>query len=104
MIEITASEVIAADVEDERMTCRNGCSKDGASTVDISLQPARSLRSLAKADSNGFSLISLPFLFLKPSRLARLCSPAPLSSAFVGSAILGPLGREDVSLLFEDWL
>lgn len=31
-----ASDVIGADVEDERMTCRNGCSKEGISKSLIS--------------------------------------------------------------------
>src|ERR1700677_3379560 len=100
-MDMTARDVMAADVEDERITCRNGCSSEGASTVEISLQPARSRLSLAKADNNGLSLTSLPFLFLRPSRLARLCSPLPLRSTLLGSAILGPLCREARSLLFK---
>ena len=31
-----ASEVIGADVEDDRMTCRNGCSREGISKLLIS--------------------------------------------------------------------
>ena len=32
----TASDVIGADVEDERMTCRNGCNREGISKLLIS--------------------------------------------------------------------
>lgn len=33
----SASEVIAADVEEDRMTCRNGCSNDGVSKDRMSI-------------------------------------------------------------------
>ena len=36
MIETIAREVIGADVDDERITCRKGCSKEGMSKLLIS--------------------------------------------------------------------
>jgi len=36
VMEIRARDVIGADVEDDRMTCRKGCKREGVSKVPIS--------------------------------------------------------------------
>src|SRR5450432_3161363 len=71
-----ASDVIGADVDDERMTCRNGCNREGVSKVRISLQPTKSALKRANADISGLSCMLLPFLPLNPHLLARLWSPS----------------------------
>ena len=71
-----AREVIGADVEDDRMTCRKGCNNAGASNVLISLHDFKSLRNRVKADINGLSWMLFPFLPLNPHRLAKAKSPS----------------------------
>ena len=65
-----ASEVIEADVEDERMTCRKGCSKDGVSKDPIFEQVLRSLRRRVNAEIKGLSCMLFPFFPLNPHLLA----------------------------------
>jgi hypothetical protein len=92
-----ASEVMGAEVEEERMTCRKGWSIEGVSKVRMSvqyqhsspiapailqlslpLQPFKSFLSRAKADMSGLSCMLLPFFPRSPHLLgtASSCSPA----------------------------
>lgn len=94
MIAISAREVMGAVVEEERMTCMNGCkmatvSKDCISVrrpsdyssqtiaAIIPLQCFRSLLSLANADSSGLSCRLLPFFPLSPHLPASNPSSSP---------------------------
>lgn len=95
MIEMTAKLVIVALVDELRMTWRKGCNNSGASTVDTSLQPARSLLKRAKAERRGLSCRLFPFFPRSPHRLARLAFSSSdalgtVSLAFPGSEMTGP--------------
>lgn len=89
-----AREVIAAEVEEERTTCRNGWRRAGVSNVRISLQPLRSLRRRVKADINGLSCMLLPFFPRRPHRLAKAWSSSPI---LVDWLLLRGLGGAEVS-------
>ena len=91
MIDMTARLVIVALVEELRMTCKKGWSNVGASNVSIFLYVARSLLSFAKADSSGLSCTLLPFLPLKPQRLARVVSSSA-GVRVVSMLLLLPMG------------
>lgn len=99
--------MIGADVDEERITCRNGCSSEGVSKVRMSLQPTKSALKRANADMSGLSCMLFPFLPLSPHLLARLWSPSPVPASdltelclagliFVAGPFLG-LGGLDVS-------
>ena len=78
-MEVIARDVMGAEADEERMTCRNGCRRDGESNVLISLKLARSLLSRPKADRRGLSCMLFPFCPRRPHRLARVGVPPPLT-------------------------
>jgi hypothetical protein len=61
VMELMARDVMGAEADEERMTCKNGCRSEGESNVLISLQAARSLLSCPNADKSGLSCMLFPF-------------------------------------------
>ena len=57
VIAIRARVVIGPDVEEDLMTCRNGCSNEGVSNIRTSWHSFRSDLSLAKAAIRGLSCV-----------------------------------------------
>ena len=78
-MELIARDVMGAEADEERMTCRNGCRSDGESNVLISLQLVRSLLSCPKADKRGLSCMLFPFWPRRPHLFASVGVPLPLA-------------------------
>lgn len=88
MIATKASDVMGAEVEDERITWRKGWRREGVSNVRISRHSLRSARRRAKAEIRGLSCMLFPFFPRSPHLPASAKSS---SFAFEGLVLaLGP--------------
>ena len=84
---------MGADVDEDLITCKNGCSSEGVSNflmsrnsaacyifgdVDLLLHPLKSLRRRANADINGLSCMLLPLLLRRPHVPTKELSSSPV--------------------------
>jgi hypothetical protein len=79
VMELMAKDVMGAEADEERITCKKGWRNEGESNVFISLHPARSLLSCPNADKRGLSCMLFPFWPRSPQRFARVGVPPPLT-------------------------